>query len=161
MQVATARSARDEVLAAGGSRVDALRATVMTLAERVAANRELSRGVITANNQSTELGGFAAAEFAELHATMTDDARAAQRARLLDPKRAPAEHVAETLMTSYWGAILHFATAPGPRPLLEILGPVVASNLAGFAWRPKSATKRAASAPSRRRARSSVGPRDR
>jgi AcrR family transcriptional regulator len=131
MQIRYARGERDRVLEAGGSPVDALRVTVFALAERVAANRELGRAVITANILSTDLGGFAAVEFAALRATMADDARAAQKARLLDPGLDPA-HVAETLMTSYWGAILHHATAPSPQRLLDILGPVVASNLEGF-----------------------------
>jgi hypothetical protein len=63
-----------------------------------------------------------------------DDVRAAQRADLLD-RAIDAETIAGTLITSYFGAALHFATAPHSRPILELLAPVVDANLAGFAAR--------------------------
>jgi AcrR family transcriptional regulator len=130
-QVRIARRARDRVLARGGSSVEALRAAVMTLGEQAAVDRELSRAVITANMLSPALGGFAESVFGEMTAEMIDDVRAAQRARLLDPKVSP-EKIAETLIMLYMGAALHFATAPRSKPLLQLLGPVVDANLDGF-----------------------------
>jgi AcrR family transcriptional regulator len=130
-QVRIARRARDRILAAGGSPVAALRAAVMTLGEQAAADRQLTRAVITANILSPALGGFAESVFGGIIAEMMDDVRAAQRASLLDPGVA-AEKIAGTLITSYLGAALHFATAPRSKPLLQLLTPVVEANLAGF-----------------------------
>jgi len=104
----------------------------MTLGAEVAADRELSRVVIAANILNPTLGGFAESVFGGIIAEMMDDVRAAQRARLLDPAIDP-ETIAGTLITSYFGAALHFATAPHTRPILELLAPVVDANLAGFA----------------------------
>jgi AcrR family transcriptional regulator len=131
-QVRAARRARDRAIAKGGSPIDALRTTVMTLGAEVAADRELSRVVIAANILNPMLGGFAESVFGGIVAEMMDDVRAAQRARLLDPA-IDAETIAGTLLTSYFGAALHFATAPHARPMLELLEPVVEANLAGFA----------------------------
>jgi AcrR family transcriptional regulator len=133
-QVRAARKARDRVIAKGGTPIDALRATVMTLGAEVAADRELSRVVIAANILNPTLGGFAESVFGGIIAEMMDDVRAAQRAGLLDPE-LEADTIAGTLITSYFGAALHFATAPRSRPILELLAPVVDANLAGFAAR--------------------------
>ena len=130
-QVRIASRARDRILAAGGSPVEALRAAVMTLGEQAAADRQLSRAVITANILSPALGGYAESLLGGIIAGMIEDVRAAQRARLLDPK-VEAEKIAGTLITSYLGAALHFATAPRSKPLLQLLAPVVEANLAGF-----------------------------
>ena len=130
-QVRIARRARDRVLAAGRSPVEALRAAVMTLGEQAAADRQLSRAVIIANILSPALGGFAESVFGGITAEMMDDVRAAQRAGELDAS-GDAETIAGTLITSYLGAVLHFATAPHSKPLMELLGPVVEANLAGF-----------------------------
>lgn len=143
-QIRGARTARDRVLAAGGSPVEALRATVMSLGEQAGQNRELSRAVVTANIVSSELGGFAESVFDGITAEMRDDVRAAQRAGLLS-KSESAETIADTLVTSYFGATLHFATAPRPPALLALLTPVLEANLAGFganeAKRPRRARK--------------------
>jgi AcrR family transcriptional regulator len=140
-QVRIARRARDRVLAGGGSPVEALRAATMTLGEQAAADRQLSRAVITANILSPALGGFAESVFGGIIAEMTDDVRAAQRARLLDPKVDP-DKIAGTLVTSYLGAALHFATAPRSKPLMQLLAPVVDANLAGFSLPPSPPKKR-------------------
>jgi hypothetical protein len=108
----------------------------MTLGEQAAADRELSRVVISANILNPVLGGYAESVFGGIISEMMDDVRAAQRAGLLDPK-ADAETIAATLITSYFGAVLYFATAPKTRPLLALLGPVVEANLAGFGAAPE------------------------
>src|ERR1700757_642925 len=130
-QIRAARRARDKVLAGGGSPVDALRTTVMTLGEQAGQNRPLSRAVVTANIVSAELGGYAESVFDGIIAEMKDDVRSARRAGLL-ATTASAETIAGTLVTSYLGATLHFATAPGAPPLLDLLTPVLEANLAGF-----------------------------
>jgi AcrR family transcriptional regulator len=130
-QVRIARRARDETLAAGGSPVDALRASVLSLAEQAAGARELTRAVMTANMLSPALGGFAESVFGGIIAEMKDDVRAAQRAELLDPKVDP-EQIAGTLITLYFGAALYFTTAPHSKPLMKLLVPMVEANIAGF-----------------------------
>jgi AcrR family transcriptional regulator len=151
-QVRVARKARDRALARGGTPVDALRATVLSLGEQAGANRGLSRAVVTANVLSTMLGGFAESLFDGIAAEMRDDARAAQRLGLLG-EAVPAETVAETLVTTYFGALLHFATAPRPPPLLALLEPLLDGNLAGFApaSEPPKAAKPKAAKPKRAR----------
>ena len=146
-QVRAVRRTRDRTLAGGGSPVDALRATVMSLGEQAAANRGLSRAVVSANLSNPLLGGFAESVFGGIVAEMLDDVRSAQRVRLLTEK-IDAETIAGTLITSYFGALLHFATANASKPLLELLRPVVEANLAGF--RPRGDER--ARAPVRRRA---------
>jgi AcrR family transcriptional regulator len=148
-QVRFARRARDRVLATGGSPVDALRASILTLGQQAAANREITRVVISANILNPSLGGFAESVFGGIIAEMMDDVRAAQRASLLDAK-ASAENVAGTLITSYFGAALYFATAPRTPPLMRLLEPVVEANLAGFGVAPRAPAKRRAAVRSRR-----------
>jgi AcrR family transcriptional regulator len=144
-QVRFARRARDKTLAAGGSPVDAMRAAVMTLGEQAGAHRELSRVVIAANIVNPSLGGFAESVFGGIIAEMMDDVRAAQRLALLDSAADP-EIVAGTLITSYFGAALYFATAPRSRPLVRILEPIVEANLAGFGVSPAPARAKRARA---------------
>jgi AcrR family transcriptional regulator len=145
-QVRIARRARERAVASGKSPVDALRVAVMTLGEQAAADRQLSRAVITANILSPALGGFAESVFGGMIAEMIEDVRAAQKARLLDPKVEP-DKIAGTLITSYLGAALFFATAPKSKPLLQLLAPVVEANLSGFSVakvKKKTAKRRAA-----------------
>ena len=152
IQVRAARLARDRVLAGGGSPVDALRATVMTLGEQAGSNRALSRAVVSANIVNAELGGYVESVFHGIIAEMMDDVRAAQRAGLLT-RGSKAETIADTLVTSYLGATLHFATAPSSPPLLALLAPVVEANLVGFGVAARVMTagraKRGARAPRR------------
>jgi AcrR family transcriptional regulator len=148
-QVRIARRARDRVLAQGGSPVEALRAAVMTLGEQAAVDRELSRAVISANILNPALGGFAESVFGGITAEMMDDVRAAQRAGLLDA-RVDAATIADTLVTSYFGAVLHFATAPGTKPMMQLLTPVVEANLAGFGFRVEAKGTKATKARPRR-----------
>jgi AcrR family transcriptional regulator len=129
-QVRIAGRAREDVLAAGGSPVEALRAAVMTLGEQAATDRQLTCAVITGNLLSPAPGGFAESVFGGLIAQMVDDVRAAQHAQLLDPQ-VEAEKIAGTLIASYLGAALHFAI-DGSKPLLELLAPLVEASLASF-----------------------------
>jgi AcrR family transcriptional regulator len=150
-QVRAARRTRDRTLAAGGSAVDAMRATVMALGQQAAADRGLSRCVVSANLANPMLGGYAESVFGGVTAEMMDDVRAAQRAGLLTSD-VDAETIAGSLITVYFGATLHFATAPHSRPLLELLEPVLDANLNGFRGPAASAAPLAA-APAARAAR--------
>jgi AcrR family transcriptional regulator len=142
IQTSAARKARERALAAGGTPVDAMRAAVMTLGAHAAASRTLSRGVLASTLESPEIGGVATALFDELYAQMIEDARAAARARLLRPHVDP-EAFASTLMASYLGAVLHFASSPSAKPLTDLLGPLVDTNLAGALRPPRAAKRRA------------------
>jgi hypothetical protein len=126
----------------------------MSLGAQAGQNRALSRAVVTANILSSELGGYAESVFDGIIAEMMDDVRAAQRAGLLATTPS-AETIAGTLVTSYLGATLHFATAPRPAPLLDLLTPVVEANLAGFGAKEagRSKSSRKAVTPVRGRAR--------
>lgn len=150
-QTRAALRARDK--ARGGGPVARLRASVTALGEQAAMSRGLSRAVLAATLASPDVGGSADALFGEVFAAMIDDARAAQRQKLLAPE-PDAETIASTLMASYLGAALHFTASPKPRPLNEILGPLVDANLAGFVRRRGVETKR-----SPRHARNAGGPR--
>jgi AcrR family transcriptional regulator len=126
-----ARRARERVLEAGGSPLEALRALVMGLGQMAAMSRPLSRAVLTATLENPMLGGEAATLFKAVFDEMVIDCNRAQAEGLLD--RTPdAETIAQVLMASYLGAALHFTSSPGAKELLEILTPIVDANLASF-----------------------------
>lgn len=143
-QIDLALAERERVVNAGGGPIDAMRATVLSLGEQAARDRGLSRAVMTANVLSLSLGQNAETRFSEITTALADDARAAQRARLLRRSVDP-ETVAIALVTAYWGALLYFATSPRPRPLIEILLPALEANLRGF----QVAPRRSLAAPTR------------
>lgn len=147
IQTGAARKARARALEAGRGPIEALRAAVTTLGKHAQSSRTLSRGVLAATLESQEVGGTASAMFDELHADMLIDARAAEEAGLLAP-HVDAETLAASLMSSYLGAVLHFTTSPGAKPLMDLLGPLVDATLAG-ALRTRESGKRR-SAPKRR-----------
>jgi len=129
IQTSAARRAREKALATGGPLL-ALRAAVLTLGARAGVSRSLSRGVLAATLESQEVGGEAADLFAELFEEMKRDADAARRAGLLAAGVDP-ETLASSLMASYLGAVLHFASSPHAKSLEVILEPLVDANLAG------------------------------
>ena len=142
IQTRAARRERERLLAAGATPVERLRATVMTLGERAGGSRTLSRAVLAAGLESPDVGGATDALFHEVFALMVDDAREAQRSRLLVAK-PDAETLASVLMASYLGAALHFTTTPDAKPLMDILTPLVEANLAALTTvRPTAATPR-------------------
>jgi AcrR family transcriptional regulator len=126
-QISAATAAREAVLARGGSAVDCLRAATMTLGVQAASSIELSRAVLIASLESREVGGATDAVFGQLHTRMIDDAREALEKGLLEGP--DAETVASLLMASYLGAALHCASAPGAKPLSEVLTPLVDAAL--------------------------------
>jgi TetR/AcrR family transcriptional regulator, fatty acid metabolism regulator protein len=130
-QTRAARRARARALADGLGPVAALRAAIMTLGEQAGESRELSRAVLAATLANTQVGGAADALFSEVLAELTVDARAAQKAGLLVP-RPSASVIADTLMASYLGAVLHFTTSVSAQPILKTLGALVDVNLQGL-----------------------------
>ncbi len=129
IQTGAARKARLKALESGGP-IEALRAAVVTLGARAGVSRSLSRGVLAATLESQEVGGVSSELFDELFAEMKEDAKAAHRAGLLAPGVDP-ETLAASLMASYLGAVLHFASSPRAGALVQLLEPLVEANLAG------------------------------
>jgi AcrR family transcriptional regulator len=130
IQTAAAREERASTLAKGKGPVESLRAAVMTLGEYASKSRSLSRGVLTATLESQDAGGQASTMFDEVYADMRMDANAAKEAGLLRSRVDPAT-LAASLMASYLGSVLHFASSPNAKPLLEIMTPLVEANLMG------------------------------
>ena len=134
-QTTAARRERERVRAAGGSSVERLRATVLMLGAQAGASRALSRAVLTASLENPDVGGATDALFLDVFAEMTEDVKSAQAEGLLAAE-PDAETLAGVVMASYLGAALHFSSSPRTKPLLDILEPLVAANLAAFS-RPK------------------------
>ena len=128
IQTGAARKARRAALEQFGPMI-ALRSAVMTLGERAGVSRTLSRGVLAATLESQEVGGETSALFDELFEEMKADARLAKRRKMLEPMTDP-DVLAASLMASYLGAVLHFASSPRAPELVEILEPLVSANLA-------------------------------
>jgi AcrR family transcriptional regulator len=128
LQVGAARRARVRAIEAGGSPLEALRISVLTLGEQAGQSRALSRAVLAATLENQETGSEADAIFGEIYAEMIADARAARRAGLIGPHPDP-KTLAASLMASYLGAALHFTSSPRPQPLIEILRPLVLATL--------------------------------
>ena len=127
-QTRAARRAREKALAAGGSPVDALVATVLTLGKQAGASKMLSRAVLAATLESGEVAGDSTRLFEEIYALLVADAQAARRARLL-ARRADPEQIAWSLLASYLGATLSFASNPSAIPLVDGLAPLVDATL--------------------------------
>jgi len=141
-QTSAARRARERTFAAGGSAVEAMVATVMALGKQAGASKMLSRAVLAATLESGEVAGDSSRMFEGVYALLLTDARAARRSGEL-PRKTDPEKVAWSLLASYLGAALYFATNPNPVPLTEGLAPLVDANLAAAGYvRKKPARKR-------------------
>jgi len=128
-QTASARRAHERAHAAGAGPVEAMVATVLALGRQAGASRMLSRAVLAATLESGEVAGDSSKLFAEIYALILADAREAKRKGLLS-RTADPERVAWSLIASYLGAALYFATNPNPIPLVDRLAPLVDANLA-------------------------------
>ncbi len=137
-QTAAARRARERAHAAGAGPIDAMVATVLALGKQAGASRMLSRAVLAATLESGEVAGDSSKLFRGIFELILADAREAKRRELL-ARNADPEQVAWSLLASYLGAALYFATNPNPIPLVERLAPLVDANLAAAgATRPRS-----------------------
>jgi AcrR family transcriptional regulator len=122
IQTKAARRARADVLAGGGTPIDALRATTLALGEQAGASLELSRAVLAAALESAAVGGATSALFDEVFAEMQTDS-----IEVFGDDRA-----ARALMACYLGAALHVCSSPSARPMREVLPPLVEIQLAAF-----------------------------
>lgn len=149
-QIGAASAAREAVLADGGSAVDCLRATTLTLGKHAAVSIELSRAVLIASLESREVGGATDAVFTQLHTRMIEDAAEALARGLLEGP--DAETVASLLMASYLGAALHCASAPRAKPMSAVLAPLVEAALGALAPKKKPKTSAMTKTTTNRRA---------
>ena len=157
LQIAAATAARDAVVARGGSPIERLKVTTLTLGNQAAASIELSRAVLVASLESREVGGAADAVFTKLYSRMIDDAREALDAGLVRAGDADAETIAGLLMACYLGAAFHCTSSPNAKPLDEVLRPLVDATL--FALTAKTAPR--AARPRTRSPRTKTTPRPR
>jgi AcrR family transcriptional regulator len=146
-QTASAKRARDRALASGGGPLEALRATTLALGKQAGASKMLSRAVLAASLESAEVGGDATRLFEDVYEVMLTDAREAEGRGLL-ARGADPEGLAWSLLASYLGACLYFATSPRPKPLLDQLTRLVDTSLAA-ARAPEPPRARAAGARKR------------
>ncbi len=131
IQVDGARKARAK--SDGGSPVQRLRETVLTLGRHAGASIELSRAVLVSTLQSPDLAKSVDLMFEGVYELMIADAREALERGLL--AGIEAERLAGLLMASYLGAALHVTTSPRARPFDEVLTPLVDATLAAFTRR--------------------------
>jgi AcrR family transcriptional regulator len=135
LQVRVATSERERLVAKGAAPTARLRALVLALGRM--SDRNVSRAVLTAALQGGDVGSAIDHLFEGVLDLMTDDAKAAVRARELSRTTDPAMF-ALLLMDAFLGATLSFATNPRGRSLMDMLVALVDMNLAVFA--PKKIT---------------------
>jgi len=140
-QTSAARRARDRAIAGGAGPVEAMIATVVTLGKQAGASKMLSRAVLAATLESGEVAGDSSKMFEGVYELLVQDARAAKKAGLLSRGVDP-EQVAWSLLASYLGAALYFATNPSPIPLVDGLTPLVEANLAAAGCARKPSKKK-------------------
>jgi len=134
LQVRFVARERERLVAEGTSPSVRLRATVMALGRL--ADRNIVRAVITAGLDKGDVGSAIDGLYQGVLDFMTEDARAAVRARELSRTTDP-EMLALTLMDAFLGATVSFATNPRGRSLIEMLEALVDTNLAAFAPKKK------------------------
>jgi AcrR family transcriptional regulator len=138
LQVRFVARERARLVAEGASPTARLRATVLALGRL--SDRNIARAVLTAGLERSEVGDAIDRLYQSLLELMTDDARAAVRARELARTTDPAMF-ALILMDSFLGATVSFATNPRGRSLMDMLAALVDTNLSAFA--PKKPAPRA------------------
>jgi AcrR family transcriptional regulator len=136
LQVRFVARERARLVAEGAAPAVRLRATVMALGRL--SDRNIARAVLTAAMDKGDVGSALDRLYQELLELMTEDARAAVRARELSRNTDP-QMFALVLLDSFLGATVSFATNPRGRSLLQMLEALIDANLTAFA--PKVRTK--------------------
>jgi AcrR family transcriptional regulator len=127
-QTNAARRAREKALAAGGTPIDAMVATVLALGRQAGASRMLSRAVLASTLESGEVANDSSRLFEGIVELLHGDALEARRAGLL-PRSTDADALAWSMMASYLGAVLSFATNPRALPMIDQLTPLLEATL--------------------------------
>jgi TetR/AcrR family transcriptional repressor of nem operon len=139
LQVRFVARERERLVAEGAAPTARLRATVMGLGRL--SDRNIARAVLTAGLDKGAVGSAIDRLYQDLLELMTEDARAAVRARELSRSTDPAMF-AVLLMDAFLGATVSYATNPRGRSLLAMLEALVDTNLTAFAK--KRATRKGA-----------------
>lgn len=134
LQVRIIARERQRLVEEGVSPLERLRATVMGLGRL--AERNVVRAVLTAGMENAETGGAIDLLYQQLLDMMTDDVRAAVRAREVSRTTAP-ETFALLVMDSYLGAAVSYAANPRGRSLVEMLATLFDAYVSAFAPRKK------------------------
>jgi AcrR family transcriptional regulator len=142
LQVRFVTQERGRLLVEGAAPTARLRATVLALGRL--SDRNISRAVLTAGLERGDVGRAIDRLYQDLLELMTEDARAAVRARELSRTTDP-EMFALVLMDSFLGATVSFATNPRGRSLLDMLEALLDTNFSAFAPRKKPTRRRTAS----------------
>ncbi len=110
-QCASAQRARERVLQSGGTRLEAVRAALLRLADHAAISRGLSRSIFAALLGDVAIGEQTHQAFTDLRKHISEDIDAAQDAGEIDAS-LDAEVVAISLVSLYLGSALHFSNSP-------------------------------------------------
>jgi AcrR family transcriptional regulator len=137
LQVRIIARERERLVAEGISPLARLRATVMALGRLAESN--LARAVLTAGLSNPEAGGAIDVLYQTLLEMMTDDVRAAVRAREVSRTTDP-DTFALLVMDSYLGATVSYAANPRGRSLLDMLATLFDAYVSAFA--PRTTTER-------------------
>jgi len=131
VQCDSAARARQRVLDSGGSRLAAIRATLLRLADHAAISRGLSRSIFAALLAHSSIGELTHEAFLDLRANLCEDIRAAQGASELDSS-LDAEALATTLLSLYLGSAVHFANSSENGSFREAFEELLEMNLRRF-----------------------------
>jgi AcrR family transcriptional regulator len=137
LQVRFVARERERLVAEGAAPTARLRAVIMGLGRL--SDRNIARAVLTAGLVRGAVGSALDRLYQDVLELMTEDARAAVRARELSRSTDP-EMFALVLMDSFLGATVSFANNPRGRSLLEMLEALLDTNLSAFA--PKKAARK-------------------
>jgi AcrR family transcriptional regulator len=138
LQVRMVSRERQRLVDEGAPPTLRLRATVMALGRL--SDRNISRAVLTASMEKSDVGSAIDRLYQELLDLMIEDARAAVRAKELARTTDP-EMFALVLMDSFLGAAVSYATNPRGRSLPGMLEALLDTNLAAFAPQKKPARR--------------------
>jgi AcrR family transcriptional regulator len=122
---------RERLIGEGASTLERLRATVLMLGHQAGLSRMISRAVLAAGLENSEIGGATDARFMGIYAEMVADARQASKEGLLVAHADP-DVFARLLMASYLGAALTFSSSARDESLIDLLRPLVDTLIAQF-----------------------------
>jgi len=125
---------RERLASEGVSPLERLRATLMAMGRL--AERNVVRAVLTASMENLDTGGAIDLLYQQLIEMMTDDVRAAVRAREVSRTTNP-ETFALLVMDSYLGAAVSYAANPRGRSLVDMLSTLFDAYVSAFAPRKK------------------------
>jgi AcrR family transcriptional regulator len=134
LQVRAIARERERLVAEGVSPLERLRATVMALGK--VAERNVVRAVLAASMENMDTGGAIDLLYQQLLEMMTDDVRAAVRAREVS-RTTDAETFGLLVMDSYLGAAVSYAANPRGRSLVDMLATLFDAYVTAFAPRKK------------------------